>query len=47
MEKVELLVRSFVESNPRDAAQAFDKLEVAEAVEIIETLPFRTEALVL
>jgi magnesium transporter len=47
MEKVELLVRSFVESNPRDAAQAFEKLEVAEAVEIIETLPVRTEALVL
>jgi magnesium transporter len=47
MEKVELLVRSFVESHPRDAAQAFEKLDVGEAVEIIEKLPFRTEALVL
>jgi magnesium transporter len=36
-----------VESNPRDAAQAFEKLEVDEAVQILEKLPFRTEALVL
>ena len=47
MDTANLLVRQFVESNPRDAAQAFEKLEVAEAAEIIETLPFRTEALVL
>jgi magnesium transporter len=47
MEKLDLLVRSFVESNPRDAAQAFEKLEVDEAVQILEKLPFRTEALVL
>jgi magnesium transporter len=47
MEKVDLLVRSFVESNPRDAAQAFEQLGTDEAFRIIEKLPFRTEALVL
>ena len=47
MEKVDLLVRSFVESHPRDAAQAFEQLGTDEAFRIIEKLPFRTEALVL
>lgn len=47
MEKIKLLVRSFVESNPRDAAQAFEQLEIDEAFQIIVNLPFRTEALVL
>lgn len=47
MGNADLLVRSFVESYPRDAAQALEELEVTEAVEVIEKLPFRTEALVL
>lgn len=45
MEKVDLLVRSFVESHPRDAAQVFEQLEADEATRIIKKLPLRAVTL--
>lgn len=47
MKTLESLVRTFVESNPRDAAQAFERLDVADAVRTIEKLPFRAIGLLL
>ncbi len=47
MEKVEILVRAFVEHHPRDAAHAFEQLEVDEAARIFEKLSFRAEGLLL
>jgi hypothetical protein len=36
MEKGALLVRSFVENHPRDAAQALEQLDISEAVGIVK-----------
>jgi magnesium transporter len=47
MEKVNLLVRSFVESHPRDAAQVFEQLEADEATRIIKKLPLQGVTLLL
>jgi magnesium transporter len=47
METAHLLVRQFVESHPREAAQAFEKLDIGEAVGIIRNLPFRAVGLLL
>lgn len=38
MEKLALLVRSFVESNPRDAAHAFEQLEGAAIPLVLKAL---------
>jgi magnesium transporter len=47
MENVDMLVRSYVESHPRDAAQAFEQLGIGEAVGIIKKLPLRAVGLLL
>ena len=47
MDSANLLVRQFVESHPRDAAQALAQLDIDEAVEIVKKLPTRGVGLLL
>lgn len=47
MDTANLLVRQFVESHPRDAAQALEQLDIGEAVGIVKKLPFRAVGLLL
>jgi magnesium transporter len=47
MDTANLLVRQFVESHPRDAAQALAQLDIDEAVGIVKKLPFRAIGLLL
>jgi magnesium transporter len=47
METAHLLVRQFVESHPRDAAQALEQLDIGEAAGIVKKLPFRAVGLLM
>jgi magnesium transporter len=47
METANILIRSFIESHPRDAAVSFEKLELSEALRILRNLPVRTIAILL
>ncbi|MFC1857571.1 magnesium transporter [Thermodesulfobacteriota bacterium] len=47
METANILIRSFIEHHPRDAAVSFETLELAEAVQIIKKLPVRTIAVLV
>jgi magnesium transporter len=47
MESVDVLVRSYVESHPRDAAQVLEQLDISEAVGIVKKLPLRAVGLLL
>ncbi len=47
MESVDVLVRSYVESHPRDAAQVLEQLDSSEAVGIVKKLPLRAVGLLL
>ena len=47
MDTANLLVRQFVESHPRDAAQALEQLDLDEAVGIVKKLPSRGVGLLL
>ena len=42
METANILIRSFIENHPRDAAVSFENLELTEATRIIKKLPART-----
>jgi magnesium transporter len=46
-ESLELVVRSFVETHPRDAAGVLEQLKVEEAVRIMKKLPLRLVGLLL
>lgn len=47
MKTLESLVRKFVEGHPQDAANALEQIDVAEAVRILDRLPFRLNGLLI
>jgi magnesium transporter len=47
MKTLESLVRTFVETHPKDAANALEQVDAAEAVKILDRLPSRLSGLLL
>jgi magnesium transporter len=47
MNTLESLVRTFVEGHPQDAAKALEQIDAAEAVKIVDKLPFRIAGLLM
>jgi magnesium transporter len=47
MNTLESLVRTFVEGHPQDASKALEQIDAAEAVKIVDKLPFRLTGLLM
>jgi Mg/Co/Ni transporter MgtE len=47
MRTLESLVRTFVETHPKDAANALEQVDMAEAIKILDRLPSRLNGLLL